>query len=54
MTKKTKYLGLESGRSSGKWFTPNPQPHAGNGQTGSPLLKAVKLIFRDSSGRKQK
>jgi len=54
MTKKTKHLGLESGKSSTKWFTPNPQPHAGNGQTGRPLLKAIRMIFRDPSGRKQK
>jgi len=53
MPKKTKYLGLESGKSSSKWFTPKPQPHAGNGETGSPLLKAIKVVFRSPSGKKQ-
>ena len=55
MPKKTRYLGYDSGQgSSKKWFTPNPQPHAGNGDTGSTFLKAVKVIFRDDKGRKQK
>lgn len=53
MAKKTKYLGLESGRSSKTWFTPNPQPHTGNGETGGILRKAIKVVFRDEAGKKK-
>lgn len=54
--KKTKHLGLESGKSSSTWFTPAPkqQPHTGNGESGSTLLRGVKLIFRSANGKRQK
>lgn len=53
MTKKTKHLGLESGRSSRTYFTPNPQPYAGS-KSSSPIRGLLKLVFRDETGRRQK
>jgi len=50
-TKKTKHLGLESGKSSSKYFTPNPQPYAGS-ERSSVISKAIKVIFRTASGKK--
>lgn len=62
MTKKTKYLGNESGKSSKKWFTPSskPHPHTGDGMNsralkpGSAIGKAIKVIFRSPDGKKIK
>jgi len=58
VTKKTRYLGNESGKSSKRWFTPSarPHPYTGDGRSNAsgPLLAALKLIFRTPDGKKIK
>lgn len=56
MADKKKHLGLDSGKSSKKFFTPSSTPHPttpATGRTGSPIVRGIKMIFRDSDGKKQ-
>jgi hypothetical protein len=47
MTKKTKHLGRESGKSSGKYFTPSSRPSTGDGNTNKTGLLGMfgKVLF---------
>jgi hypothetical protein len=49
VTKKTKHLGRESGRSSDKWMSPS-QPYTGNGRTKRSIFDKVKVVFRKPDG----
>lgn len=54
---KKKHLGLDSGKSSNTWFTPSSTPHPttpATGRTGGPIVRGIKMIFRDPSGKKIK
>lgn len=58
MTKKTKYLGRESGKSSSRWFGPgvgHPRGHgasAGDGRTTNPGLLG-RIVVKFLSGKSQ-
>ena len=55
---RSKHLGLDSGKSSGKYFTQGSgNPHAGTGAesgVSGAIAKGIKLIFRTADGKKQK
>jgi hypothetical protein len=51
MTRKTKHLGRESGKSSDKWMSPS-QPYTGNGRTKRSIFDKVKVVFRKPDGSK--
>jgi hypothetical protein len=57
MSKSTKHLGFDSGKSSGKYFTESKgAPHAGTGTASgvSGAIKAgIKVVQRDASGKKK-
>lgn len=45
MTKKTKHLGYQTGKSSGKYMNPQ-RPYTGNGKTTRNIFDKVKLVFK--------
>lgn len=45
MTKKTKIVGRDSGKSSARWMSPS-QPQTGDGKTRRSIFDAVKVVFR--------
>lgn len=45
MTKKTKHVGRESGRSSDKHLSPQ-KPYTGDGKTSRKIFDAIKVVFK--------
>lgn len=51
MTRKTKYLGLESGKSSKRWFTQRGGPHTGDGVS-TTATNWIKVVFKPKPEKK--